>query len=126
MPVDVEEIADAPIFVLTFRDPLAMDDLERVFAAIAQLADQGQRVFVVSDLAEFSVTYSAIMLGLRLAVRRIPGGPGDRRITHIVTGNDGMLRQAVQYVQHGQYGRFDVRYCATVDEGLATARSELS
>lgn len=125
MPVELEEIAGAPIFVLTLTNPLNSADLQAAFGTIAQVAEREERVYVVADLSEFSVDMSAIMLGFNLAMRGVPGGPGDPRTTHIVTGKDGLVRQAVEFIRGGPYRRRNVQHCATVDEGIAFARSQL-
>ncbi len=126
MPVELQEIADAPIIVLTLTNPVYPVDLRTAFGTIAQMADQGDHVYVVADLSQYSVDMSAVMVGFNLAMRGVPGGPGDLRTTHIMTGKDGLVRQAVELIQRGSYRRKNVQHCATVDEGIALARSQLS
>lgn len=125
MPVEIKELADAPIIILAYLEPFNPGDIGEGFTRVDTLASQGKHVYVVNDLSKLSVNFGDLVLGLSQAASAGPGGPGDSRTTHFLIGGDEMVRFVAEAGQQEQYGQVDIKYYPTVDEAIAFARSQL-
>jgi hypothetical protein len=119
MPIQIKRLEDKPILVVTLREQVDQQSLQRVFSQTALLSRElGGPVYRIMDARDSDVGFVELM-GVIEDIRRDPTGSAvDPNVREVYVGGTKWVKFATRALQLEQYGGVNTPIFHSLDDAL--------
>lgn len=126
MTVAFERLADEPIVIVTFTNPLnaAKDTSAFNQAVYDHLQIVEDRLWVIAELSSVSISFMDGVFGLAEAAKGVNGAFKDPRVRIVLVGVGDMIKFLIKSAEQTQYGGVKGHVATSIEDAIDYCRRQ--
>ncbi len=127
MPITVQQLGDDPIVLVTMEGSIAVQDIAKMYAQTAAIADKFARnTYRIMDVDKAEITFDQLIKVVKNVGAGAPGSLGDPRIKAMFVGQNSMARLASDMLSQQQFGGLELPIFPGLGEALLWVNEQIA